>query len=57
MNNFIVLTLKLIVVAVEFLNAFLTLRKYACVSSPFRNEGKEKIKQKNLGLKDLCIIL
>ena len=57
MNNFIVLTLKLIVVAVEFLNAFLTLRKYGCVSSPFRNEGKEKIKEKNLDLKDLCIIL
>ena len=36
MNTFIILTLKLIFVAVELLNAFLRLRKFACVSSLFR---------------------
>ena len=56
----ILLTLKLIVIAVEsffivvfpsspaeFSNAFLTPRKYACVTSALRNEGKEKIEEKN----------
>ena len=56
MNTFIILTLKLIFVAVELLNAFLRLRKFACVSSLFRNERKESI-MGNLDLKNLCIIL
>lgn len=43
MNTFIILTLKLIFVAVELLNAFLRLRKFACVCSLFRNERKESI--------------
>ena len=43
MNTFIILTLKLIFVAVELLDAFLRLRKFACVSSLFRNERKENI--------------
>lgn len=45
-NTLIILTLKLTAIAVEFLNAFLTFRKYACVASPVRDEGKKKIKEK-----------